>query len=201
MSTRFIREVLRACPDLRVTGTFFYYPPTRHVLSGFTFERALGAVYIWRHAQPLFDLPQGLTFAYADRLPYPQVILDDLSERSATEFVARIERRKSEALRLRDLEAFSHYVATRRFEGVLGSVDALSNPWYRRTYIAALILLGRRDEASRQIGLLLADKNLNRYAGMADTIQGWHQLVSQGLVVAQTELLAVEEGNRVILGV
>lgn len=155
-------------PRWEVVGSYFYQQPVEHILCGFVHERIpYSGAYLWYYAFPLFVPSDFMHLTFGDRLPPPQGFLPRDFARSAAaeaeEFVRRIEPYEAETYSWGSLPGFLTLSESRR---------SSENPEWDRVHALTLILLGRYEEAARELDELARRTDLGSLsAGSVEEIR------------------------------
>lgn len=148
MNKKFEKEILNLRPAWRLCGHYFCMMPVDLIVTGFTWDKSSGGIYLWRYACPLFDR-SSISLTFGQRLDHPDdyLAVTKGGERAAAiEFMTRVERYEQEMSTLREPQEFLAYIE---------SLSSFRNPWVRRGYAMTLLVLGRTAEAAAHIDRLL----------------------------------------------
>ena len=101
--------------------------PVDLIVTGFTWHKSSGGIYLWRYACPLFD-ESSISLTFGQRLDHPDdyLAVTKGGERAAAiEFITRVERYEQEMSTLREPQAFLAYIESLSASG-LRTTDALA---------------------------------------------------------------------------
>ncbi len=192
---RFGEHVLQLKPTMSVSQGFFFYQPAEHVLSGFTLDARPNGGQIYAFTMPLFDRIEAISLSFAERLPPPQCFIEMEGKVAelAKAFVQRISRHELEVLGWASIEAFVARITTRR--------GALHNPWVRRAYGMALLMLRRDSEALEHLTAALGVKATKRYPGFHEDVSSVIRDIESGEEQAREKLLRWESETKKRFGI
>jgi len=187
LGKRFDAEVLKLVPEFGVVDGYFYEKPFGHILCGFLCDRPPSGPYICKYAFPLYDRFRFMHLGFGGRLPGADGHMNrSRPKEEAANFVRRIEPYRSEVSSLRNLDRFACYLES----NYVSRGITTKNHHHQRCYTVTLLMLGRADEAARELELLLSMERIARDDVATKDLRKLQADLSQSVEVAKGTLEA-----------